>query len=192
MAVRESKTHCSQRPDEKTSCFHCLQRRALPFRECRSLVNQRGNATETIAACKKIADEADRFAPQSHFIVRRAAYVFYTTALIQAKKPQDAVIVGDEAVSVVWLGHDDASGSSAAYGVRGQAKAFAGDLTGADQDLEKAETYLRNGLNSPVAQDLKVEYSRTSKELLSFHAQVLAAMAKPNVAGIKLEQASKL
>ena len=29
---------------------------------------------------KKVADEADRFAPQSHFIPRRAAYVFYSPA----------------------------------------------------------------------------------------------------------------
>jgi len=118
--------------------------------------------------------------------------VFYTTALIQAKKPQDAVVVGDKAVAVVLLGHDDASGSSAAYGVRGQAKAFAGNLPGADQDLEKAETYQRNGLNSPAGQSLKTEYSRTLKGLLLFHAQVLKAMGNQDGAGIKLEQASKL
>jgi hypothetical protein len=161
-------------------------------RDCRTLVSKRGDATETIAACKKVADQADGFAPQSHFITRRAAYVFYTTALIQAKKPQDAVAVGDKAVAVVLLGHDDSSGSSAAYGVRGQAKAFAGDLTGADQDLEKAEVYQRNALNSPAGQELKVEYSRTLKGLLTFHAQVLTAMDKQGAAGIKLEQANKL
>lgn len=47
--------------------------------------------------------------------------------------------VGDKAVAVVLLGHDDGSGSSAAYSVRGQAKTGAGDPAGADQDLEKAE-----------------------------------------------------
>jgi hypothetical protein len=45
-------------------------------RDCRSLVNKRADPTETIAACKKVSDEADRFAPQSHFITKRAAYVF--------------------------------------------------------------------------------------------------------------------
>jgi hypothetical protein len=94
-------------------------------------------------------------------------------------------------VAVVLLGHDDASGSSAAYAVRGQAKVFAGDLTGADQDLEKAETYQRNGLNSPAGQALKVEYSRTLKGLLTFHAQVLEVMGKKDAAGIKVEQANK-
>jgi hypothetical protein len=161
-------------------------------RDCRNLVNKRDDPMGAAVACKKVADEADKFAPQSHFITRRAAYVFYTTALIQAKKPQDAVIVGDKAVTVILLGHDDASGSSAAYNVRGQAKAFAGDLTGADKDLEKAETYERNGLNSPTGQSLKVEYSRVLKGLLMFHAQVLQALGKQGAAGIKVEQANKL
>ena len=123
-------------------------------RDCRSLVNKRADPTETMAACKKVSDEADRFAPQSHFITKRAAYVFYTIALIQGKKAQDAVVAGDKAVAVVLLGHDDGSGSSAAYGVRGQAKAFAGDLIGADQDLNKAEEYERNALSGPAGQSL--------------------------------------
>jgi hypothetical protein len=160
--------------------------------DCRDLVSKHGDPKQTVAACKKVADEADKFAPQSHYITRRGAYVFYTTALIQAKKYQDAVTSGDKAVSVVLLGHDDSSGSSAAYGVRGQAKAFAGDLVGADVDLEKAETFERNALIGPAGQDLKVPYSRTLKGLLAFHAQVLAAMGKRDAAGIKLEEANKL
>lgn len=100
--------------------------------------------------------------------------------------------VGDKAVAVVMLGHDDGSGSSAAYSVRGHAKAFAGDLTGADQDLEKAEEYERNALSGPAGQSLNAEYTRTLKGLLNFHAQVLAAMGKQSEADKKLEQASKL
>jgi hypothetical protein len=160
--------------------------------KCHSLVSRHGGPTETLGVCKQVADEADKFPQQSHFITRRAAYVWYATALIGAQKPQDAVALGDKAVGIVLLGHDDSSGSSAAYGVRGQAKALAGDLAGADQDLEKAETYERNGLITPAGQALQVEYTRTLKGLLAFHAQVLAAMGKQDAAGIKLEQANKL
>lgn len=160
--------------------------------DCRNLVSKHGDPTQTVAACKKIADEADKFAPQSHYVTRRGAYVFYTTALMQGKKYGDAVVAGDKAVSVVLLGHDDSSGSSAAYGVRGQAKAFAGDLVGADADLAKAETFERNALIGPAGQDLKVPYTKTLKALLTFHAQVLAAMGKRDAAGIKLEEANKL
>jgi hypothetical protein len=94
-------------------------------RECRNFVSKH-DATNAVIACKKIADEADRYDPATHFITRRGAYVFYTTSLIQAKQFQDAIRAGNKAVAVVLLGHDDASGSSAAYGVRGQAEAFAG------------------------------------------------------------------
>jgi hypothetical protein len=72
-------------------------------RDCRNLVNKRADPTEAIAACKKVADEADRFAPQSHFSTRRAAYVFYTIALIQGKKAQDAVMVGNKAAVVLLV-----------------------------------------------------------------------------------------
>lgn len=160
--------------------------------ECTRLVAEHQNPAEAASACKKVADEADQFAPQSHFVTRRSAYVYYASALIQAKDYKPAVSVGDKAVAVVLLGHDDSSGSSAAYGVRGQAKAFAGDLPGANEDLERAEAYQRNGLNSPAGQELKGEYSRTLKGLLMFHAQVLEAMGNNSAAGIKREEANKL
>jgi hypothetical protein len=161
-------------------------------RDCRNHVNKRADPTETIAACRKVADEADKFAPKSHFITRRAAYVFYTVALIQGKKSQDAVIVGDKAVAVVLLGHDDGSGSSAAYSARGQAKAVAGDLAGANEDLEKAESYERNALSSPAGHSLNAEYTRVLKGLLNFHAQILSALGEQSAASSKLDQANKL
>ena len=58
--------------------------------ECRRLVNKHDSENAAIA-CKKVADEADKYDPKTHFITRRGAYVFYTTSLIQAKDFQDAV-----------------------------------------------------------------------------------------------------
>jgi len=126
-------------PDESIS-----QRYMALDQECRNLVSKHDSAN-AVVACKKVADEADKYDPNTHFITRRGAYVFYTTSLVQAKKYEEAIRTGDKAVAVVQLGHDDASGSSAAYGVRGQAEAFAGNLTSADQDLEKADDYERAG-----------------------------------------------
>lgn len=160
-------------------------------RECRNFVSKH-DTTNGVVACKKVADEADKYDPKAHFITRRAAYVFYTTSLIQAKKFQDAIQAGNKAVAVVQQGHDDASGSSAAYGVRGQAEAFAGDLTSADRDIEKAENYERDGLNSPAGHELSFEYSKTLKGLLIFHAQVLTAMGKQDAAAKRTAEATKL
>ena len=158
--------------------------------ECRNLVGKH-DAVNAVVACKKVADEADKYDPRTHFITRRGAYVFYTTSLIQARTFQDAIQSGNKAVAVVQQGHDDASGSSAAYGVRGQAEAFAGDLASADRDLEKAENYERDGLNSPAGHELSFEYSKTLKGLLMFHAQVLTAMGKQDAAAKRTLEASK-
>ena len=159
--------------------------------ECRNFVSKHDSAN-AVVACKKVADEADKYDPKTHFIARRGAYVFYAASLIQAKKYQDAVVAGNKAVAVVQLGHDDASGSSAAYGVRGQAETFAGNLAAADRDLEKAESYERDGLNSPAGRELSFEYSKTLKGLLMFHAQVLNAMGKSDAAAKKSAEAAKL
>ena len=172
-------------PDESISQLYIVS-----DRECRNLVSKHDSAN-AIIACKKLADEADKYDPKTHFITRRGAYVFYATSLIQAKRYQDGVQEGDKAVAVVQLGHDDASGSSAAYGVRGQAEAFAGDLTSADRDLDKAESYERDGLDSPAGHELSLEYSKTLKGLLTFHAQVLAAMGKQEASAKKAAEAAK-
>jgi len=187
LAAQTASVKADPGPDESISQTYI----ALD-QDCRTLVNKRADPTKAIAACRKVADEADKFEPQSHFVTRRAAYVFYTLALIQGKQIQDAVAVGDKAVAVVLLGHDDGSGSSAAYSARGQAEALAGDLAGADLDLEKAESYERRALSGPAGQSMRSQYTRVLKGLLNFHAQVLSAMGKKSAADIKLDQANKL
>ena len=164
------------RPDDSvTQQFMALDQ------ECRNDVSKH-DAANAVIACKKVSDEADKYDPKTHPITRREAYVFYATALIQAQKYQDAVKVGDKAVAVVSMGFDDGSGSNAAYFVRGRAKADAGDLNGADQDLEKAEKFEHDALNGPAGQDLHGPYSKTLKWELMFHAQVLAAMGNKDAA----------
>lgn len=174
------------RPDDSvTQQFMALDR------DCRNYVSQH-DAANAVIACKKVSDEADKYDPKTHPITRRGAYVFYATALIQAQKYQDAVKAGDKAVAVVSMGFDDESGSNAAYFVRGQARAVAGDLNGANQDLEKAEKFQRDALNGPAGQDLHVPYSKTLKWELMFHAQVLTAMGNDALAATKSDEASKL
>ncbi|HUN83914.1 MAG TPA: hypothetical protein VMU48_06020 [Terracidiphilus sp.] len=158
---------------------------------CRTAVSKH-EAANALTACKRLSDEADKFDPKTHPITRRGAYVFYATALIQAQKYREAVEVGDKAVAVVNMGYDDGSGSSAAYFVRGQAKADSGDLPGSDRDLEKAEKFEHDALNGISGHELSRSYSYTLKYELMFHAQVLTAMGNKDGASKKLEEASKL
>ena len=161
-------------------------------RKCIQLVSQGSDPAEQATACQKAAEQADRFSTDSRFIERRSAYVYYTTSLIRDKRPKEAVVSGEKAIAVVLQGHDDGSGSSAAYGVTGQAKALSGDLAGGDKDLEIAEDFQRKALDSPAGHELNKSYSQTLKSLLTFHAQVLNALGKQAQAQTKLSEASKL
>jgi Gram-negative bacterial TonB protein C-terminal len=160
--------------------------------KCNQAVIQRADPEEEVRACQEAAAQADQFSPDARFIERRSAYVYYATALIRAKRPKEAVAVGEKAIAVVLQGHDDGSGSSAAYGVTGQAKAFSGDLAGADKDLGTAEVFQRKALDSPAGHALAKEYSQALKSLLSFHAQVLTAMGDKDRADAKAQEATKL
>jgi hypothetical protein len=64
-------------------------------------VSQRADPDEEVSACQEAAAQADRFSTDTRFIERRSAYVYYATALIRAKKPKEAVAVGQKAIAVV-------------------------------------------------------------------------------------------
>jgi hypothetical protein len=162
----------------QTACFQAAGKKLEPAQQAE--------------ACKRVADEADKFSPSSHFITRRSAYVYYASALIRNKQPTEAVEVGEKAIAIVKLGHDDGSGSSSAYGVTAQAKAFSGDLKGSDKDFEIAESYERKAIAGPAGHDLYPEYSHTLKGMLSFHAQVLTALGDIVGSKAKLDEAAKL
>jgi tetratricopeptide (TPR) repeat protein len=163
--------------------------------DCVHRVATQADPTETIAACKKVVDAADAFDPDTHFLTRRGAYVYYAAALMQGKRYQDAQAAGDKAVSVVLLGHDDDSGSSAAYQARGSAKAEAHDLAGADKDFETAEAYERKALAAATklaSPFLTGKYTKTLKGLLTYQAQILVGMGDQDAADSKLAEANKL
>ena len=87
----------------------------------------------------------------------------------------------NKAVEVVKLGHDDSSGSEAAYSIRGQIRAFLGDMSGSDEDMSVAETFARKGKNiTSLRRDLQ------------FHADLLDRMNRPQEAQAKLDEALKL
>jgi TonB family protein len=163
------------------------------FSKCTQAVNQHSGPPAAVDACQKSSEEADKFSTgETYRVARRAAYVYYANALIQDKRAKDAVPIGEKAIGVVQEGSDDAAGSSAAYSVTGEAKAFSGDLVGADKYFGIAEDYQRKGLDSTAGRQLHPMYAQTLKSLLSFHAQVLTALGKPSDAQKKLDEANKL
>jgi len=104
-----------------------------------------------------------------------------STALRRNKQFKEALDYANQAVAVVGRGHDDGSGSNAAYGVRAQAEAELGDLIGASDDLSKAENFERAAIaemGKTNADLVQHEYVPVLKDQLNFHAQILLGARK--------------
>jgi len=161
--------------------------------QCRKALSARLDYPAAADVCKSAADTADEFPTDRRFIEKRSAFVFAAYALMNNKNLNTALLYAGKAVEVVKLGHDDNSGSNAAYGVRGMVEGTLGDLPAADQDLTVAEDYERKGI--AWADQEKFEhandYKRALVQDLRFHAQVLQALNRPEDAQKKLDEAAK-
>jgi TonB family protein len=137
--------------------------------------------TDVAEACRKAAAIADEFPPDRRYIERRQAYVYAATAFANIRDLQTALPYAVKAVDVVKLGHDGDSGAEAAYSVRGQLRAYSGDLKGGDEDMSVAEKFGRKGSSPGVL-----------KRDLQFHADLLNRLKRPEEAQAKLDEAAKL
>jgi TonB family protein len=162
---------------------------------CVKAVSSNVDPDQQADACKQAAEVAQTFSDQERFIERRSAFVYASTAMRRDKKLEAALDYANKAVSVVAQGHDDGSGSSAAYGVRAQVEAQIGDLASASDDLSKSEDFERSAIAEMSKMDadfVKHQYVPVLKGLLNFHAQVLSAMGKPEESQAKAAEAAKL
>lgn len=159
--------------------------------KCHELVRANVDAPAEAKACRAAAAEAGKFAAGTHTAERRSAYIYAATALMRTNDLKAATTFGSRAVAVVKEGHDDNSGSSAAYAVRGQAEAFAGDLASGDRDLLIAEDFERRAIAGEAGKPLEPEYRAAMKSLLLFHAQLLKGMKRADDAAAKTAEAGK-
>ena len=165
------------------------------FDTCSKAVSSNADPAQQVQACGKAAGVAETFGTEERFIERRVAFVYASTAFRRNKQPKESLEYAEKAVAVVGQGHDDGSGASAAYGVRGQAEAALGELAQASDDLTRAEDFERSAITKMGADDkvfVAQHYIPTLKGLLNFHARVLSAMGKPEEAGAKTDEAAKL
>jgi len=162
--------------------------------QCRKAVSSHTDAAAAAELCKQAADIASQFGPKDRYIEKRSAFVWASWAFIYDGDSKGALDYSSKAVEVVKLGHDDNSGSNAAYGVRGIAEGRAGDFAAADHDLEIAEDFGRKGVAwmEKEAPSLRREYTGSLIQDLQFHAQVLKALNRPDEAQKKLNEAAAL
>jgi len=185
---------------------------------CRKAMLAKIDHSLTASVCKQAADTASKFAPDVRFIEKRSAFVSAAWAFMYHGDLKRDLTVGirdwgvngealsyrgdlvtaltyaDKAVEVVKLGHDDNSGSNAAFAVRGMVEANLVNLKAADQDLTIAEDFERKGIiwAQKEAIALLDDYRRELVQDLRFHAQVLQVLKRPDEAQKKLDEADQL
>ena len=145
---------------------------------CHKLIADRAEPAEQATACREAAVKAEEFKQGTRFIERRSAFVYAATALLRNKQMEDAIAYGTKAVDVVKEGHDDGSGSSAAYAVKGEAEALHGDLQAADANLQEAEKFQRAAIDKMESPAMQANYKQSLKQLLGFRSQVLDALGR--------------
>jgi TonB family protein len=161
--------------------------------QCHKAISAGTDLQASAKVCKAAADVASEFPEDRRFIEKRSGYVWAASALLYSGDLKTALTYAEKAVDIVKLGHDDNSGSNAAYGIRGMVEGNLGNLTAADQDLTVAEDFERKGI--AWAEQVKFEhgdsYKRTLAQELRFHAQVLQGLHRSEDAQKKLDEAAK-
>jgi TonB family protein len=163
------------------------------FDQCGAAVRARSDAASTEGICEKAAETAEKFGSEVRFIEKRSAFVYAATACANNRDLPDALAWAGKAVDVVKLGHDDNSGSGAAYSTKGTIEGMTGDLTSSDRDLTMAEDFERKGIawTEKEAPGLRTEYVKSFVRDLKFHSKVLQAMGQLDEAQKKLDEAAK-
>jgi TonB family protein len=161
--------------------------------QCGKALSMRTDYPAAMTACKDEAEAADEFAPNVRFIEKQYAFVSAAWAYFFGNDLKTALNYADKAVDVVKTGHDDNSGCSAAYGVRGIVEGKLGYLTAANQDLNVAEDYGRKGIvwAEQVGFESSDSYKHALTQNLQFHALVLQGLNLHEEAQKKLDEAAK-
>ncbi len=163
------------------------------FSQCNKAISARTDPKGAEDVCNQAAETAEKFAPEVRFIEKRSAFVYAATACANNRDLANALAWADKAVELVKLGHDDNSGSSAAYSVKGTIEGMAGDLASSDRDLSEAEDFGRKAVE--WARQSQFEhgnyYERDLARNLQFHAKVLQALGLQDEAQKKLDEAKK-
>jgi hypothetical protein len=163
------------------------------FDQCNKAISSRADTKSAEDVCNKAAETAEKFGPEVRFIEKRSAFVYAATACADNRDLPNALAWADKAVEMVKLGHDDNSGSSAAFSTKGTIEGMMGELSHSDRDLTVAEDFGRKGVAwaEKEALGLRSEYARSFVRDLRFHAKVLQAEGQSDEAQKKLDEATK-
>ena len=148
---------------------------------CSSGVIAHTSTAAVAESCRKAATIAEDFPTDRRYLERREAFVYAATAFANVRDLRTALSYAEKGVDVARLGQDTASGEEAAYSIRGQLRAYSGDMKGGDEDMSLAEDLARKGSSTGIL-----------KRDLEFHAELLNRMNRPKEAQAKINEAARL
>jgi hypothetical protein len=152
---------------------------------CTESVLAHRNTKETVEVCKRAADTANEYAAHTRYDERRMSNVYAATAYANIGDFISALPYANRAVAVIEEGKITGSGAEAAYETRAQVKAFSGDLNGAEPDAQRADGFAHEMVRSG---DSLLQL----KKDLTFHAELLRRLGRPEDAQAKQAEADKL
>ena len=160
---------------------------------CKKGILSRQFNDATVSLCKEAALLAEKLPTDGNYVARRSAFVYAATAYGDVGDFKNALPWAGKAVEVVKLGHDDNSGSSAAYATKGSVEGYLGDFPSADRDLTMAEDFSRKAVERATQSQFGRGnyYERDLAKNLQLHAKVLEAMGRSEDAQKKLDEAAK-
>ena len=158
----------------------------------KEILARRFNAA-TVSVCEEAAGLAEKLPINDNDVARRSAFVYAATAYGDVGDFKSALVWAEKAVQVVRLGHDNNSGSSAAYATKGSVEGYLGDFPAADRDQAMAEDFDRKAIESDHQSQAEHSsyYERDLAKNLQLHAKVLQAIGRSDEAQKKLDEAAK-
>jgi len=162
--------------------------------DCHAKSRTNGNRQDAADACRKAAQIAEQFPADRRFIEKRSSYVYASWSLMINGDVKEARRYADLAVEVVKLGHDDNSGTSSAYSMKGMVEARSGEFAAADQDLSTAEDFQRKAIEWAKSEKFEHldNYNGALIQALRIHAQVLQALGRTDEAQKKTDEAAAI
>lgn len=174
---------------------------------CKQKITDNAPPLEQVQTCHQVVQQSESFAPNTHRLERRGAYVEYAIALLHAGKYNEAVDAADMAIRFVLNPSKDLYGAVSAYTVAAEARLATGNLPAASADLVTAEKMQRTIIDSLktsevamyaspafrayVANRLKAE-KQQMKALLKMHAGIQQQMGNLQAAEALNKQDAKI
>jgi len=164
------------------------------WKQCSDAVIHNAPGAETVLVCKKAADVAATFPPDTKYLEKRSAFIYAATAYANDGDFKNGEIYAQKAVALVKLDRKNEPGNGEVYSTLAHIEAMQGDLAGADLSLDEAEKYDRKSIAWAKKNEAAwvPQYVSALQADLRFHSLVLRDMKRKHEAKKKLEEATEL